>query len=236
MISVKNQDLQLLRGIAISMVLFCHLSLSSTLLAYVNKTLVNSFYWGVELFFVLSGFVVTKSIRSKHFNPAYFLVKRVFRLYPAILFLILCATLINAFVTKSTYPEFIRGLFGITSEAFRTQSSSILGGYLINITAPISYQYAAMWSLSVEFQFYAFVTLLLVLLVLCANFIKDKALALIALAVFLAAFLYRIYISFAPPPRLNLSNISRPTNSISWRQVFCWLTCRAKRCKHFCRF
>ena len=155
--STKIQDLQLLRGIAISLVLLCHLSLSRTVLDYLNKDLTLSLYWGVELFFVLSGYVVTKSLRSKELGSFNFLVKRTFRLYPAILFMIGCVFLVNTLVIDEKY-------FGMSFDSIQTQSIAILGGYLINYSEPTSYQYAAMWSLSVEFQFYAFVTILLTFL------------------------------------------------------------------------
>jgi peptidoglycan/LPS O-acetylase OafA/YrhL len=202
----KNQDLQLLRGIAISLVIFCHLSLSSTLLAYLNKNLSNPFYWGVELFFVLSGFVVTKSIRKKNYSPVFFLVKRVFRLYPAILFFIITAALINAFIGNSKYPDHIHKLFSVPSESFRNQSLAILGGYLINISDVVSYQYGAMWSLSTEFQFYAAFVVLLFLFLPLHQKIKDKFIFSIFTAVLLSLLIYRIYISIGPAPKF-MSNL-----------------------------
>jgi peptidoglycan/LPS O-acetylase OafA/YrhL len=39
--------------------------------------------------------------------------------------------------------------------SFATQAGAILGGYLINQQDGASYMNGAMWSLSVEFQFYA---------------------------------------------------------------------------------
>ncbi len=202
----KVEDLQLLRGVAIALVVFGHLSLSSTLLDLISKDLSKPFYWGVELFFVLSGFVVTKSIRSKRFNPAYFLIKRIFRLYPAIIFLICCSTLINAFITKSIYPDFIRNLFSVSPESFRAQSLAVMGGYLINLSGPFSYQFGAMWSLSVEFQFYAFVTALLFVFMFLQYSMKEKALAVIVTAILMAIIFYRAFISFAPAPNLPVLN------------------------------
>jgi len=52
MMTTKNQNLQLLRGIPILSVFFYHLSLSSTLLAYLHKDLANPFYWGAPFVLV----------------------------------------------------------------------------------------------------------------------------------------------------------------------------------------
>jgi len=147
------------------MVVFYHLSMSSTLIHLVGTEITNPFYWGVELFFVLSGYVVTKSVRARDFSPPIFFTRRLFRLFPAIVFLILFAALINAIISNSTYSAFIVNLFSVPSNSFREQSKAILGGYLINIGGPISFQYGAMWSLSVEFQFYS--ALMLILMVVC---------------------------------------------------------------------
>ena len=154
--SRKIEDLQLLRGVAIALVLFNHLSLSAAILNGISKSLSVPFYWGVELFFVLSGYVVTKSLRSKSFDAGYFLMKRAFRLYPAILVLLIVGAVINAAFRHSGYSEFIKNLFSVDTGAYEAQATAVLFGYLINRNWDhVCYQIAQMWSLSVEFQFYA---------------------------------------------------------------------------------
>lgn len=162
----KVDDLQITRGIAILIVLFGHLSISSTLFDIVFLDFSKPFYWGVELFFVLSGFVVTKSLRQKNFNSFHFVIKRCFRLYPAILFLIVFASLLNALVRNSTYAPPMRDLFSTNSEDFLSQAKAIVLGYQINTQGRVPYQLGQMWSLSIEFQFYAFTAVLISILTL----------------------------------------------------------------------
>ncbi len=185
----KVEDLQLLRGVAIALVICGHLSISSTLLEAFSKDLAKPFYWGVELFFVLSGYVVTSSLRSKSFNVVHFAIKRIFRLYPAILALLFLGSVINAVIRNSTYSEFMRNLFSVNPGDFMAQGAAILGGYFINIQSNNSYQFGAMWSLSVEFQFYAFSALLIAILPRTS---RAAAYCWTAAAVILVSLAYRV--------------------------------------------
>ncbi len=75
----KIQDIERLRGIAIASVIFCHLSLSSVLFTKMHLDPSRMpFFLGVELFFVISGFVVTKSFASKEYSFKIFYLRRIF--------------------------------------------------------------------------------------------------------------------------------------------------------------
>jgi peptidoglycan/LPS O-acetylase OafA/YrhL len=156
----KIDDIQILRGIAIAMVLICHLSFSATLLSALPIHLSNPFYAGVELFFVISGFVVTRSLIRGKYEPISFLIRRGFRLFPPILAFLAFSGLINAAIRLSGRPPFAVDFFCLPFWHFLTQAAAILGGYLINLAQPTGYMNAAMWSLSVEFQFYAAASIL----------------------------------------------------------------------------
>lgn len=155
----KIADLQLLRALAIILVLCAHLSLPATLLAMVpGKPL--STYWiglfGVELFFVISGFIVTKTIvEGSSMSPGRFLSRRAFRLLPAMLGFVALSglTALAAYKFASENAWAVANLTP-TRKEFIAQSLSILGGYHINRTNQSFYPNSAMWSLSVEFQFY----------------------------------------------------------------------------------
>jgi peptidoglycan/LPS O-acetylase OafA/YrhL len=151
----KINDIQMLRGVAIVMVLCCHLSFSSTLLSALPVKLTNPFYAGVELFFVISGFVVTRSLIRGNYEPVGFLIKRAFRLYPPILAFLVLSGIVNAAVRVSGWSSFATSFFSVPLTVFANQATAILGGYLINLGQDSSYMNGAMWSLSVEFQFYA---------------------------------------------------------------------------------
>jgi peptidoglycan/LPS O-acetylase OafA/YrhL len=155
----KIDDIQILRGVAITMVLICHLSFSSTLFSALPVRLTNPFYAGVELFFVISGFVVTRSLIRGNYEPVAFLIRRGFRLYPPILAFLAFGGIVNAFIRLSDWPRYAADHLCAPLSRFTEQATAILGGYLINLGGGISYMNGAMWSLSVEFQFYAAVAI-----------------------------------------------------------------------------
>jgi peptidoglycan/LPS O-acetylase OafA/YrhL len=152
----KIDDIQLLRAFAIGSVLFCHLSISATILASSPFHVSNPFYAGVELFFIISGYVVTCSLRRGHYRAPEFLIRRAFRLYPPILVFLLVTAIINNAIRMIGHPRYALQAFSVPFGEFAQQGSAIVGGYLINLGGHVSYMNSAMWSLSVEFQFYAF--------------------------------------------------------------------------------
>lgn len=104
-------------------------------------------YLGVELFFMISGFVILMTAASGSLRT--FIVSRVARLYPA--FWICCTATFIAVITLG-----------------QGRYSASLGQYLVNMTmlggfvgvAPIDGVY---WSLFIELQFYAFVAVIIAL-------------------------------------------------------------------------
>lgn len=90
---VRWQSLDVLRGVAVLLVLFRHLSLRSptsrsTELYQFVYTLQRGGWVGVDLFFVLSGFLVSGILfrqyqRDGHIHPIRFLIRRGFKIYPA---------------------------------------------------------------------------------------------------------------------------------------------------------
>lgn len=139
------QQINNLRAIAVIAVVLNHFS---------EDFLPNGFL-GVDIFFVISGFVVTKSLLCKpkeQFLISFFL-GRLQRLYPALLVNILITSILAIFLLNSTY----------SSIAVRTGSASLVA--MANIfLIKISSNYFALetsfnpfthtWSLSVEEQFY----------------------------------------------------------------------------------
>ena len=66
---MKNLDIERLRGFAIFSVLLQHLSITPPVFELLNLNSKNMpFYLGVELFFLISGYVVTKSFFAKQLN------------------------------------------------------------------------------------------------------------------------------------------------------------------------
>ena len=130
--AAKIDDIQILRGVAITMVLICHLSFSSTLLLALPVHLTLPFYVGVELFFVISGFVVTRSLIRGNYEPVSFLIRRCFRLYPPILAFLAISGAVNMIIRIGGWPPYAFDHLSVPFSSFARQAGAIFGGYLIN--------------------------------------------------------------------------------------------------------
>jgi peptidoglycan/LPS O-acetylase OafA/YrhL len=80
----KTHQLQGIRGLAALLVAVGHcLGLFATPVWFARLKDYSNGHAAVVMFFVLSGFVLTLSLRDRHDAPAEFYVKRLFRIYPA---------------------------------------------------------------------------------------------------------------------------------------------------------
>src|SRR5438270_13497109 len=86
--SKKIGDLQVLRGFAILLVLFEHAPLTQALLVRLPHPIASPGWLGVDLFFVISGYIITRTLARDRFEPIAFFVRRVFRLTPTLLVLL----------------------------------------------------------------------------------------------------------------------------------------------------
>ncbi|MBK7965273.1 MAG: acyltransferase [Bacteroidetes bacterium] len=135
----RRSEIDFLRGIAILLVLFRH---------YRYHDYLYDIGWiGVDLFFVLSGFLVSGLLfkeykKHQKIYPFHFLIRRGFKIYPIFYFFIAC-TLIAKLIIKS--PIQANQLFG---ELFFLQN------YLDNM-------WSHTWSLAIEEHFYLLLTLLI---------------------------------------------------------------------------
>ncbi len=162
----KIADLQVLRGISILLVMLCHFSLPRTLMERLPVQINAAFYLGVEIFFVLSGYVVCKTLMRDGFHAVRFLIRRVFRLYPAMLAFLALSWGVDAILRYSTIPfDGTKDRFLFADGEFARQSWAVLSGTFLWRHGPAAYSNGAMWSLSVEFQFYAVACLLCAVLI-----------------------------------------------------------------------
>ena len=72
-----KDDIQFLRGLSVLLIFLFHL----------DQKIFQYFYVGVDIFFIISGFVITSSIFNNikfknDFNFFYFLLKRLKRIFP----------------------------------------------------------------------------------------------------------------------------------------------------------
>ena len=118
-------------------------------------------YLGVDVFFVLSGFVITNYLyltkQSSDFNFNKFLISRINRLFPSMLLVIVITLIFGYFLYKPRdLVEQLITVFNILSNTanlhFRNE-----GDYFA--PASESSLYIHFWSLSVEFVFYVFFAL-----------------------------------------------------------------------------
>ena len=114
-------------------------------------------YLGVDVFFVISGYLMTKIIVEKlehnNFSFVDFYLSRIIRIYPALLFLVLVLTALGLFVfipedLKNFAKDARYSLTFLSNNLFYEQS----GDYF----ATSSHDKALLhtWSLAVEWQFY----------------------------------------------------------------------------------
>jgi len=173
---MRKTGLDVLRGLAVILVLFRHSNLDSNVLNY--------FGWlGVDLFFVLSGFLISNLLfveykKNESIQIKRFLLKRAFKIFPPFYFFM--------FITLIIY--YVSGVLNISlyqffSELFYVQS------YLPRI-------WLHTWSLAVEEQFYIIFSLIMLCLT-SKHLLKKKYLVITSLITLLVlSFIMRLYVSY----------------------------------------
>jgi peptidoglycan/LPS O-acetylase OafA/YrhL len=187
-------DIDGLRAITIAAVVAFHVGLPG----------VTGGFVGVDIFFVLSGFLITsmlyqEAMQTGRISLQAFYARRVRRLLPASCFVLIVSTLLAYFyLTPIGYEQL---LFARSAAAAALFSSNIYfwktsGGYFDGPSDQIPLLHT--WSLSVEEQFYLVWPLLLIAIVRFSNWcgIKLRNLVLLALTVmFVGSLTASIYLS-----------------------------------------
>mgnify|MGYP001169031610 FL=1 len=179
----KIDVIQGLRGVSVISVMLFHLAPEIFTLGYL----------GVDIFFVISGFVITKSISENiqkgTFSLQSFYARRILRLYPALLIFIFISIFLIFFLTiiDTNFKIYLR-----------TAISSLIGisnFYLISINNdyfnPVDENpFVHTWSLAVEEQFYLFYPIFL--LFVLNYFYKKKIKIFLFLIVASLTFIFLI--------------------------------------------
>lgn len=155
--------IDILRAIAVLLVIFHHLKIP-----YFEGGFI-----GVDIFLVISGYLITKNIKNEklitnHFSFKSFYNRRIIRLAPSF-FLVIFTSLIAFFfiLTPIEWGELLKTAISATTLNSNIYYSSLLGNYFaINAeTTPFLH----LWSLSLEEQFYLIWPIILISLLKLKN-------------------------------------------------------------------
>jgi peptidoglycan/LPS O-acetylase OafA/YrhL len=144
---------------------------------YVHR-LTNNFSIGVDLFFLISGFLITYLlIREKDktgtINVPKFYIRRALRIWPLYFFLILCTPLLLNWLEVAPYKGYL-------------WQATFMSNFRVISENAFEFPFAHFWSISVEEHFYLFWPLLLF-------FVPVRRMPVAFAAVIFASFLYRLY-------------------------------------------
>lgn len=179
-------DIDGLRAIAVLAVLFFHLDIG----------LFKGGFVGVDIFFVISGFLITsillKHIRAKKFSLAEFYERRARRILPALT--VVCATSLTLFgfaLFPDDYVELGKSVAAAALSVSNIYFWSVIDYFAATADKPMLHT----WSLGVEEQFYIVFPLLLIAL---SRFQARKQIAVIG-SILLASLIFSAVAVFKTP-------------------------------------
>lgn len=194
-----------LRGVAILLVFFAHyydiiwrdLPLHNHTLSTLGQALLGTGGTGVDLFFVLSGFLIYGAVRKPALDMRKFLARRVQRIYPAFLAVLLIYLAMSPFLhlvhaASDRYASRIPGT-AVGSVLYVLANVAFLPGVF-----PVKPIMNVAWSLSYEWFFYLLLPLVVMAFGMCrwqrrtrcSFFLGGALLFLVANIVFPAAFYF----------------------------------------------
>jgi peptidoglycan/LPS O-acetylase OafA/YrhL len=190
----RIQELDGLRGLAILLVLIWHLGCDANSAgghrwAFYLIDAGSLFWSGVDLFFVLSGFLIGGILLDARSSPNYFkafYARRVFRILPIYIVVVAAFYLCLA----AGVPGRVAGsdwLFGPTVPWYSYATFTQNIGFAIGVPN-LAYWLAASWSLAVEEQFY-------LILPAVIWFVSERRLPYVLGSAILAAPLLRLYLN-----------------------------------------
>ncbi|MBP2375915.1 acyltransferase family protein [Paeniglutamicibacter psychrophenolicus] len=155
------------------------IAVMSVMVFHARPELLPGGFIGVDIFFVLSGFLITRIIMkelkvNKKFSFKRFYMRRALRLFPALF--LACVVLLVVYSLIPGLPQHDETLFGIFAAV--TYSSSWFTAFSIADLGAM----LPTWSLSVEEHFYFVWPLVLVLLFRFSKFFKASVVLLILIA------------------------------------------------------
>jgi len=180
-----RNDIQSLRGISIILVLFFHF--------YPN--ILPRGYLGVDIFFVISGYLISKilteSIQPKKQLLKNFYIKRIKRIFPSLSIVIFVTYILSIFILLPEARENLNQSIISTYLLIPNIFFWLKGGYfgLIDELKPLLH----LWSIGVELQFYILFPIIYVLIKKLFKFNKIK---LIIFLLAISSIILNIYINY----------------------------------------
>lgn len=162
---VRFSGLDGLRGIAVIVVVLYHAGIWQ----------IPGGFLGVDIFFVLSGFLITsllldEAIRTKTLDRASFYLRRLRRIMPALISVLIFVVIASAFWAPDAAYGVRRDLPWALTSVLNWSYLFFNQSYFVNISRPPLLQH--LWSLSIEEQYYA-VWPLVVLVCVKARWLKK---------------------------------------------------------------
>lgn len=176
----RVRQIDFLRAIAVILVLFRH--------HWVGIDVLQRIGWiGVDLFFVLSGFLVSGLLFSEYkrygnIKAGQFLIRRGFKIYP-LFYLSILLTLIIFLVKPDTFPALAALDFKRKAVTFLSESLFLQNYY--------AFIWGHHWSLAIEEHFYIAIAIILPLLAKLKILENKKLLLIVTLGFFAAAIAMR---------------------------------------------
>jgi peptidoglycan/LPS O-acetylase OafA/YrhL len=190
-IEQRNTSIQGLRGLAVLLVVLFH-----------SNALIRGGFLGVDVFFVISGFVITGMVHREwiatgDFDPISFLSRRAKRLLPS-LYLLLLLILIYSMLFESWILEQTRtqmtilfALFSFSNWRFAFEQQNYFS--LSNDSNPLLHT----WSLGVEEQFYLLFPSVVLILIsyMKSKYFHNSVVTSVAFLVFFVSLYIQIHFS-----------------------------------------
>lgn len=174
--------IQVLRAISVILVFFYHLKID----------LFKNGYLGVDIFFVISGFVITKNLyeefkEKKEINFLNFYKKRFKRIFPVLFFILTIVFLFYKFYGPpdiSLKKDFLYSISGLSNFFYLINQVDYFNNIFDN---PLGHT----WSLGIEEQFYIIYPLLLFILI--KNFKDNKTAIILYFIIFLSLIIINFF-------------------------------------------
>lgn len=176
-------DIDGLRAIAVLAVIFYHL----------NVPFISGGFVGVDIFFVISGYLISSiiysEIKSQSFSLKGFYIRRIRRIFPVLFFIIFVTTIAGSFILPQLQlNEFYASILSVAW--FTSNIFFWLHNDYFSVAAELK-PLLHTWSLSVEEQFYVFFPLLMVVV----SKHRYKIMLTILMFLLISSFALSLYLS-----------------------------------------